>query len=259
MGSIPRQGTGPLNPIGNLSAPFQNQLTPPLPRPRPERPTPSLGQTGDQNATQSRATHPGAANLVNFGNRNGPVTRETLIQGILSDTGPGGLAEAYNDPRKRAKFEEVADLCLTVGQRENVDPRILFAMAMQESDCGLNTRHSSSAQGVTGMKPSSAPDASARRNLSNIETCLTQTARYLKGQLVRELSNRGYEVSAADVAPGANNSGTQLLLLSYRYGSGGLNQQLTRLNREDKMAALAQFAPTSDYANVFRHMSDMGL
>lgn len=186
-----------------------------------------------------------------------PITRDALMGAIEADNGPDGLAsklEGKRGPANRKKFEEIADLCIKIGNEENVDPRILFAMAMQESDCGLNTRHSSSATGVTGMKPSSAPDASARRHLNDPETCLRQTARYLKGQIVREMNapGRNHGVSAADLAPGNNNDNTAKILLAYRYGAGGANSRL-------RSSSIADLRTTSDYSNVFRHMRDMGL
>lgn len=180
------------------------------------------------------------------------VTSEDLMAAIAADNGPGGLASKLTSKSARQTFQNIADICIRVGRQQGVDPRILFAMAMQESDCGLNTRHNSSAQGVTGMKPTSAPDASARGKLSNPEVCLTQTAKYLKGQLVRELRAKGHNVSASDLAPGTHNSGTEKIMLAYRFGAGGVNSKL-------KKATLQHLVTHSDYKHVFRHMKNMGL
>ncbi|PIQ23072.1 hypothetical protein COW36_09870 [bacterium (Candidatus Blackallbacteria) CG17_big_fil_post_rev_8_21_14_2_50_48_46] len=214
-----------------------------------------LNYSADVNKTGRFAVHGSAATELRFPERSAadPVTKETLMGAIAADNGPGGLASKLSNSKNRATFEKIAETCIKVGEKENVDPRILFAMAMQESDCGLNTKHSSSAQGITGMKPSSAPNRSARTQLGNYEVCLTQTARYLKGQLVRELNAKGHSsVSAADVAPGANNNDTAKLLFSYRFGAGALNQKL----RKNTVEGLVRH---SDYSNVFRHMNDMGL
>ncbi len=234
-------------------------------------------QGGDANLTGKFAAHGSAATALRFPDKPsaGPVTKETLMGAIESDNGPGGLAAKLTGKggaANRAKFEKIAETCIKVGQKEGVDPRILFAMAMQESDCGLNTKHSSSAMGVTGMKPSSAPDRSARTKLDDPEVCLTQTARYLKGQLVRELKAKGHDVSAADVAPGANNAGTAKLLLAYRYGAGALNGKLNVMTVAEKKAnpglkkappalqaeKLNKLVTNGDYSAVFRHMRDMG-
>lgn len=207
-------------------------------------------QPTDQN--QARQGVQGSASASLSLHSDSEVTRDTLMAAIRADNGPGGLAPLLSNRAKRQTFENIADTCIKVGEKQGVDPRILFAMAMQESDCGLNTRHSSSAQGVTGMKPTSAPDRSARGSLSNPEVCLTQTAKYLKGQLVRELRAKGHSVSAADMAPGVRNSGTEKIMLAYRFGAGGVNTKLRR-------ASLQHLVTTSDYKHVFRHMKNMGL
>lgn len=228
------------------------------PRPRPRPPAPdaqapvSPARNQDINRAGRFASHASEARQVTFPESTQSITRETLMAAIAADNGPGGLAARLNNPRDRATFERIADLAIRVGQQEGIDPRILFAMAMQESDCGLNTNHGSSAQGITGIKPSSAPDRSARSRLNDPEVALTQTARYLKGQLVRELKARGHNVSAADLAPGVNNDNTAMLLLAYRFGAGGLNQRL-------RNSSLADLIRHSDYAPVFRHLQDMGL
>lgn len=263
------------------TAPLAPTTSPrPLARPpqvsgQPSGVTAPAGQPSrDTNLTGNFAAHGSAVTALRFPDRpsGGPVTKETLMGAIAADNGPGGLASKLSNPKSRATFEKIAETCIKVGQKEGVDPRILFAMAMQESDCGLNTKHSSSAQGVTGMKPTSAPDRSARGKLSDPEVCLTQTARYLKGQLVRELNAKGHNVSAADVAPGANNSGTEKLLLAYRYGAGALNGKLKVMTAAEKKAnpglktappalqeqKLDKLVRQGDYSAVFRHMRDMG-
>lgn len=245
--------TGPLTPpVRSLRPQARPQVRPEAPA--PQTPTRQPAAQKDVNRAGRFVSHTTEARQVAFPDRSagGPVTRETLMAAIAADNGPGGLAARLSNPRNRATFERIADLALRVGQREGVDPRILFAMAMQESDCGLNTRHGSSAQGITGMKPTSAPDRSARNRLSDPEVCLTQTARYLKGQLVRELNARGHNVSATDVAPGANNDNTAKLLFAYRFGAGGLNQRL-------RTTSISDLVQRSDYAPVFRHLQDMGL
>lgn len=269
--------TGPLLPV-----------TAPIPRPRP----PFLGgqttgqntgvqatgsQAVDANLTGAFAAYGSAATALTFPDKSsgGPVTKETLMGAIAADNGPGGLASKLTGKgaaANRATFEKLAETSIKVGKKEGVDPRILFAMAMQESDGGLNTKHNSSAMGVTGMKPSSAPDRSARTKLDDPEVCLTQTARYLKGQLVRELNAKGHSVSAADVAPGANTAGTAKLLLAYRYGAGALNGKLKVMTAAEKKAnpgqktappalqaeKLRKLITNGDYSPVFRHMRDMG-
>ncbi|MGE3725915.1 MAG: hypothetical protein AB7I41_10215 [Candidatus Sericytochromatia bacterium] len=268
----------------------RNGAVAPVTSPRPLSRPPQLGTQGGGQTTgittpsdQSRDTnqtgrflaHGSAVTAVSFPDSGGPVTKETLMGAIEADNGPGGLASKLtgkSGAANRAKFEKIAETCVKVGQKEGVDPRILFAMAMQESDCGLNTRHNSSAQGITGMKPTSAPDRSARTKLADTEVCLTQTARYLKGQLVRELKAKGHDVSAADVAPGANNAGTAKLLLAYRYGAGALNGKLKAMTAAEKKAnpglktappalqaeKLNKLVTNGDYSAVFRHMRDMG-
>jgi hypothetical protein len=256
----------------------------PLPRMRPSSLTgaacapltPTQTASKDINQVGCFAAHGSAAASISFPAGSGAITRDTLMGAVTSDNGPNGLASKLKGPHgaaNKAKFEKIADTCIKVGNKEGVDPRILFAMAMQESDLGLNTRHNSSAEGITGMKPTSAPDRSARTKLSDPEVCLTQTARYLKGQLVRELKAKGHDVSAADVAPGARTEGTAKLLLAYRYGAGALNIKLNTRTAAEKKANPSQKTATpaqkqahlqtlvtkGDYSNVFRHMGDMGL
>lgn len=244
---IPPRSSQPAVPLTSSRLPAARPDTPPAANIKPVN-------LQAQPIKQHRSTPQGsAAASVDLNLQpGGAVTRETLMAAIRADNGRGGLAPLLSNSAKRQTFENIADICIRVGQKEGVDPRILFAMAMQESDCGLNTRHNSSAQGVTGMKPSSAPDQSARNRLSNPEVCLTQTAKYLKSSLVRELNARGHQVSAADIAPGAHTEGTQKLLLAYRFGAGGVNTKL-------RSASLQQLVTSTDYKNVFRHMKNMGL
>lgn len=226
--------------------------------------TSSLGNTRVAQNTRSHGTEP-LDQRAQFPPP-GAVTRETLLGAVLADTGKNGMAVTYTGgtAHQKAQIEKIADLAIKVGARENVDPRILFAMAMKESTLGLNTDHASSAQGITGLKPTSAPDASARHKLGDPEVCLTQTARYLKGQIVSELNARGYNVSASDLAPGNFGDNTRMLLLSYRHGAGGFNALMDKhgdLNHviNGSVNSRGRHVAGSDYKKLFGYLNDMGL
>lgn len=186
------------------------------------------------------------------GAASGGVTQQSLINSLRTIR-PDIAQEYDNNPAARKKIDEVARASIEVGREQNVDPKILFAMATQESTCGLNPKHSSSAKGVTGMKPTSAPDKGV--NLNDPKTCLTQTAKYLKTTLVNELNSKQdkkghhyYNVSANDLRPGTNNNNTKLLLMAYRFGAGGA---------DTKVHHNVNNAPTSarDYKRVFNHIA----
>lgn len=196
--------------------------------------------------------------------RQGNTTRETLLAAVLADDGKGGMAVTYTNGTKaqRAQIERIADECIKVGVKENVDARLLFAMAMKESTLGLNTSHNSSAQGITGLKPTSAPDASARKSLANTEVCLTQTARYLKGPIVQELNSKGFNVSASDLQPGRFGDNTKMMLLSYRHGAGGFSAMMSKNhNNLDQVingtTVKGKHVGGSDYKKLFGYIADM--
>lgn len=150
---------------------------------------------------------------------NSPVTRDSLIRALRSSS----IGSAYE--ANKAKMDNIADTAIRVGQQEGVDPRILFAMAMQESRCGTDTTHSGGAdraRGVMGIKPSSAGAAGMRgANLEDTATNMTASARYLK------VVAREARVSPSSLNSGNLGSDTWKILLSYRHGAGTIRNHGT--------------------------------
>lgn len=150
---------------------------------------------------------------------NSPVTRDTLIRALRNSS----IGSAYE--ANKAKMDNIADTAIRVGQQEGIDPRILFAMAMQESRCGTDTRHSGGAdraRGVMGIKPSSAGAAGMRgANLEDTTTNITASARYLK-VVAREARVSPSSLNSANLG-----SDTWKILLSYRHGAGTIRNHGT--------------------------------
>lgn len=158
------------------------------------------------------------------------VTRDTLLGALRRSD----IASLYNNPANRPAMERIADLAISVGQRENVDPRLLFAMAMQESNGGLSLDHPGSATGAMGIMPDALTAVQRDPVLSqglketrhsslrnDPEKSMVVAARYLK-IAAREFEaqttgNSG--VTASDLAPNNLSKDTWAILASYRHGA----------------------------------------
>lgn len=225
INSSPRPIERPDN-VRRTSAPTSQ---PPAQRPQN---TPSQPPQDQKNTVQVRNTRQAAMNPVstNFSGGGG-VTRDTLMNAL----GRSDLASRLSNPANRRTMENIADKCIEVGRRENVDPRLLFAMAMQESDCGLSLDHAGSATGAMGIMPGALRAVMADRTLSrglegtshsqlrnNHDKSITVAARYLKVAAREfESATRGNTgVSASDLAPGNLGPDTWKILASYRHGAG---------------------------------------
>lgn len=213
------------------------------------------------NLTQGRVSATQVSGVRSAGE--GEITAARLIASL--ETSRPDIYEKYKtDPTSRAKIEEVAKACIQVGKEQGVSPKILFAMATQESACGLNVHHSGSARGVTGVQPQA--HTNKKLNLSNVKDCLTQTALYLKGPLVRELNghNSRYNISASDLA-NPNSDKAKILMLAYRYGAGGASSRvgddLSHINgentRKNRKGRVIHTPVMGDYSRVARHISNI--
>lgn len=178
--------------------------------------------------TSKAQMNPVAGNL-NFSG--GSVTRETLMGALAKSD----LGSKLSSPANKKTFEKIADKCIEIGKKENVDPRLLFAMAMQESDCGLSLTHAGSATGAMGIMPGALKSVLADKTLSkglegtklselknNHDKSITVAARYLKVAAREfEANTKGNTgVSSADLAPGNLSTKTWSILAAYRHGSG---------------------------------------
>lgn len=177
----------------------------------------------------------------------GGTTAASLISSLETIRPDIHSAYVNNVRGAKAKVEEVANACIKVGREQGVDPKILFAIATQESSCGLNVRHSGSARGVTGVQPQAVTDKGA--NLRNPEVCIRQTAKYLKGRLVDELQGHkpNFHISPSSLSNASSNE-AKLIILSYRFGAGGASGKVgNNIANVSKVAA--------DYSRVFRHIA----
>ena len=183
------------------------------------------------------------ANLFNFKPKaaeSAGITKESLLN-VFKDS---DLAPKLESDKKT--IENIADLCVKVGKKENVDPRLLFAIAMQESDCGTNKNHAGSAKGAMGILPGAFKAVSENKNLNeglkgtthsqlatNDEKCITIAARYLK-IAAKELDSHGIDVSANDLKSNNLSENTWKILSAYRWGAGTVASDIRKDGDIDK-------------------------
>lgn len=172
------------------------------------------------------------------------IIKDTLINAIKSSD----LSDKYlSSGKNKQTIDKIAEASISVGQKENVDPRLLFAIAMQESDCGTNTKHTGSAKGAMGILPGALKAVKSqpefRKGLENTthaqlatnhEKSMLVAARYLK-VVARELEakvNKG--ISEDSLGVGNLNSDTWKILSSYRWGAGAAAKDLKKDGDIDK-------------------------
>ncbi len=182
-------------------------------------------------------------NSFSFDKKDTKVTTDFLMNVIKNSD----LASEYNNPKSRKLMEKIAEECINVGEKENVDPRLLFAIAMQESDCGTNVSHKGgSAHGAMGilsgalkavLKDKELNSELKGTTLSQLNTdhhkCITVAARYLKIS-TKELKNQGIKVFANDLAPNNLNGNTWKILSAYRWGAGTASKDIKKDGDIDK-------------------------
>lgn len=182
--------------------------------------------------------------IFNTGMDYSSVTKDTLINAIKSSD----LAEKYESSSSSKKtIDSIAELSISVGERENIDPRLLFAIAMQESDCGTNTKHAGSAKGAMGILPAALTsvkrDPTFKKGLENTthaqlstnhEKSLIVASRYLK-IATRELEAKVKSgISEDSLSIGNLNYDTWKILSSYRWGAGTASKDLKKDGDIDK-------------------------
>ncbi|MFN4149591.1 MAG: transglycosylase SLT domain-containing protein [Candidatus Sericytochromatia bacterium] len=172
------------------------------------------------------------------------ITKDTLITAIKNSD----LSDKYEgNSKSKETMDRIAEASISVGQKENVDPRLLFAIAMQESDCGTNTKHAGSAKGAMGILPGALKAVKSQPEFkkglestthaqlaTNHEKSMVVAARYLK-VAARELEakvNKG--ISEDSLGVGNLNSDTWKILSSYRWGAGAAAKDLKKDGDIDK-------------------------
>lgn len=161
--------------------------------------------------------------------------------------------------KNKERTDKIIDACYEVGTARNIDPKILFAIAMKESTCGANTNHKpgvvGTASGIMAIMPFNVSEYGyTKEGLdSDYKQNVEAAAIYIEEKLIPQLSSKydygSFSISDLKSVPSEGPDFNQkAILLAYRFGPGGASSKIEGNSNE---------IPSTDYDKVFDYIKAM--